>query len=782
MRNLLILLLFCAAQTLLGQSDATPTEKWSPNWITMPNVDLEEAGLYLFRKSFRLEQVPNEFEIFISADNRYKLFVNGTLVSLGPNWGDIEHWNYHTVDIAPHLKSGENVLAVKVWNEADLRAVAQFSFKTALMLHGEGELEKVVNTDKSWKVIEDKSYTPIEQHVRAYYAAGAGDFMDNNKSVGNWMDLSFDDSQWQSAINAKEAVAVGYGFRQQDGWKLVPSILPEMELTKERFATVRRLEGITVPSSFPQNPTDIKIEANSNIQILLDQEYLTNAYPTVVFSGGKNSAITLTYAESLYESGKAKGNRDIIEGKTIWGRKDSIISNGEDNQEYTSLTYRTYRYVQVEVKTQNEPLVINDIYGTFTGYPFQLKASLRSDRKELSDIMEIGWRTARLCAVDTYMDCPYYERLQYVGDTRIQHFVSLYNSGDDRLLKNTINLLDYSRQPDGYTLSRYPDRQSQVIPTYSLWYIGMLYDYMMYGSDSDFVREKLLGSRQVMNYFISYLDEDGSLKNVPGWNYTDWVPKWDAGVAPMAEDGSSAAMDLQMLHALQSAIALEKELGKPEFVALYTTIANNLTRTIKEKYWDASKNLFADTPAKTQFSQHNNALAILANIVGEDTKRVIGKSLMEDTSLTPASIYFKYYLHLALNEAGYGDQYLDWLDIWRKNIELGLTTWAETSQVETARSDCHAWGSSPNIEFFRILLGIESASPNFKTVRIAPKLGEIKKIGGEMPHPSGIISVDYQRDGKNLSATLVLPQGTSGEFLWNGTTHVLKSGKNELKM
>ena len=73
-------------------------------------------------------------------------------------------------------------------------------------------------------------------------------------------------------------------------------------------------------------------------------------------------------------------------------------------------------------------------------------------------MLEIGWRTARLCAVETYMDCPYYEQLQYIGDTRIQALVSLFNSGDDRLAKNAIDQLDQSRLPDGVTLSRYPSR------------------------------------------------------------------------------------------------------------------------------------------------------------------------------------------------------------------------------------------------------------------------------------------------------------------------------------
>jgi hypothetical protein len=304
----------------------------------------------------------------------------------------------------------------------------------------------------------------------------------------------------------------------------------------------------------------------------------------------------------------------------------------------------------------------------------------------------------------------------------------------------------------------------------------------MHGSDKEFLKTKLLGSRQIMNYFISYMDEDGSLKNVPGWNFTDWVPDWRMGIGPMAEDGSSALMDLQLLLALQSAKVLEKTEGLMEYAVLYEKLADQLEKTLQDKYWDGSRNLYADTPQKDVFSQHTNSLAILAGLVDGKKAIEIGELMLTDTTLAPASIYFKYYLHLALTEAGFGDDYLDWLDIWRKNMELGLTTWVEDSQVETTRSDCHAWGSSPNIEFFRIILGIKSDAPYFEKVTIEPHLGTIEKIGGEMPHPAGKISVEYEQSGSELKAEIILPEYTTGTFIWKGKSHELNAGHNLVQL
>lgn len=563
---------------------------------------------------------------------------------------------------------------------------------------------------------------------------------------------------------------------------MIESILPQRELTYQRLLSTRKSEGVSVPGEFPAEKAAFQVPANTTATVLLDQTFYTNAYPTLIFSGGKNSTIIITYAEGLYGENGAKDNRNEIEGKTISGRQDTITSDGSENQNFTALNWRTYRYVELKFETKDDPLTVEDFYGTFTGYPFEMNASINADNEEMDKIMEIGWRTARSCAVETYMDCPYYERLQYIGDARIQLFVSYFNSGDDRLARNALNLMDNSRQRDGYTLSRYPDTQNQVIATYSMWYVCMLHDYLLYGTDPEFLKDKLLGARQILNYFLSYVDTDGSLKNVPGWNFTDWAEGWRMGTGPAAEDGSSAVMDLQLLLALQAAIELEKNVGSAEFATLYNNLAKKISETINDKYWDPSHGIFADTPDKDEFSQHTNSMAILAGLVDGQQANEIGKLMLSDTSLTQASIYFKYYLHLALTEAGLGDGYLDWLDIWRKNIALGLTTWGETSAVESTRSDCHAWGASPNIEFFRIILGIQSDAPYFSKVKIEPHLGSIEQISGEMPHPAGSIKVNYDLSGKDLKAEINLPKGISGKFVWKGKTYELKEGRNNLNM
>lgn len=768
-----------------GQSQ----NQWEADWITLPGISGSEYGVYIFRKVFVLENVPDLFPVYISADNQYKLYINEELISVGPARSDIEHWNYETVDLAPYLQSGQNLVAVKVWNFGEYKAEAQISLRTGFILQGATPEAEILNTNETWKCEKDNSYTPInisayglgEVNVNGYYVAGPGERVDMYSHIKEFQKLSYNDSSWEQAVTVFQRKTV-YSLTAipEKKWTIRQSLLPAQELTYQRLKTVRKTEGITVPSSFPSEKISIQVPSNTTATILLDQEFLTNAFPTLVFSGGEKSTITLTWAEALYD-GPKKDNRNVTEGKTMVGRKDIIISDGTTNQTFTSLTYRTYRYVELKIETKNTPLVIEDLYGTFTGYPFQLNAILLTENTELQKIFEIGWRTARLCALDTYMDCPFYEQLQYIGDTRIQAMISYYNSGDDRLIKNALNLMDYSRQPDGITLSRYPTAsENQVIPPFSLFYIGMLHDYMMYGSDSLFIINKLSGARQVMNYFIRFLASDGSLKHVPDWNFTDWASGWTRGVPPTGKDGNSAVLDLQLLLALQSAADLEQNLGRKEFAGLYNELAGQLTKTIQEKYWDNSRKLYADTPEKEIFSQHTNTLAILTGLVKGEEAKMTGSMILSDTTLTQASIYFKYYVHQALVKAGLGDDYLNWLGIWRKNLELGMTTWGEDSQVESTRSDCHAWGASPNIEIFRTILGIESDAPGFKKIRVEPHLGNITEIGGRMPHPEGIISVNYDLKSKKPVAEIILPENVSGTFIWKGVSHDLAAGKNIL--
>jgi hypothetical protein len=756
--------LFAAGATPLLRGQSLLRREWTARWIAVPKAPKTEYGVYHFRKTFDLPSRPERFLVHTSGDNRYQLFVNGQRAAWGPARGDLFHWRHETVDIAGFLHPGKNLLAAVVWNFGQHAPEAQITLETAFVLQGDGDTERVADTGPTWKCARNEAYAPIpitSGMVRGYWAAGPGDRVDAASNPWGWESPDFDDSAWASA--AVIAPAAGREARDvHTRWMLVPRTIPMMEERTEKSLTVR-LGSLTNT-------------AHSKTTVLFDQGYLTTAYPRLTVSGGKGAVVRMRYAEALFKtSPREKGNRNEIDGKEFIGNYDEFVLDGGPHRVFRPLWWRTYRYLQLEIETRDQPVTVEGITATATGFPFVRKAAFDAGVPELNKILDVGWRTARLCAHETYMDCPYYEQLQYAGDARIQCLVSLFQTGDARLMRNAIDLLNDSRQSDGCTMSRYPTRLEQYIPGFALWWVGMVHDYHWYVADAPFVGRMLPGVRGVLSFFEAYQKENGSLSSLPWWRYFDWVQEWPNGDAPQDTDGGAALFDLQLLMAYRWAAALEKAAGLPELAQVYSERERLLRATIRTLYWDAGRQLFADTPAKQKFSQHTNTLAVLADIVSGDAARALMLRTLTAPGLAQGALYFKFYMHQALAKVGEGDRYLDQLDDWRGMLATGLTTFAEVVDRpgRPTRSDCHAWSASPNIELMRTVLGVDSAAPGFSRVVVRPHLGQLKYVEGAVPHPKGLVEVRVEASG---SVSVTSP--VDGEFLWRGTRRDLHAGDN----
>lgn len=761
--------------------DVNKFGNWTAYWITVPDEPTSTYGVYHFRKTIDLSNVPDEFIVHVSADNRYKLYVNGKFVSLGSARSHIYNWNFETIDLSPYLKTGKNTLAAIVWNFDEVRAVPQMSLnKTGFMMQGNTSKEEAVNTNESWACTKNEAYSPLGNKITEYYCTGPGDSIQASRYLWGWEQPDYNDSAWKKAKEIVQARIKGATWN--DSWALVPSPIPAMEMKNERLASVRISEGIKTPSGFPAKKSSVTIPAHSSVRILLDNNQLTTGYPTLEFSKGKDAIITIGYAEALYTDAKKsmKGNRNEVEGKEFLGYEDKIIADGGDNRDFTPLWWRTWRYINLTVTTKDEPLVLDDIYATTSYYPLEKETAFSAPKYDnLSKILEVGWRTARLCANETYMDCPYYEQLQYWGDTRIQALITLYNTRDPYLVKNALEQGQQSMLFEGITQSRFPTATSQFIPSFSLWWICMGHDYWMYRGDEAYLKTLLSSHRSILDWYERQLNSDYSLGYIPLWFFVDWAKELNTGEPIRDKDGRSAYQDLIYLLGLNAAMDMEYAFGSSHIADHYRDIAAKIRENIQLRYWDEARGLYADTYDHRSYSQHVNSMAVLAGIVeGEEAKKVMTKTL-SDKSLIQTTIYFSYYLHQAMSKAKMGNELLDNLTIWEDQLKLGLTTWAETP--EPSRSDCHAWGSSPNIEFYRILLGIDSDSPGFEKILISPSLGKLKEVSGSMPHPKGTISVAYRidRTGK-LTTDITLPYETSGIFVWKNKEYDLKEGKQTL--
>jgi len=771
-----------------------PHREWTASWITHPTAPLREPIVLHFRRTVTLASVPASYIVRVSADNRFILWVNGKRVGDGPARGDLGHWRYERFDLAPLLKSGENLVTATVWNWGVFAPVAQMSDRTAFLLESEATGDASISTPDGWMVEEEPGQRPLDRTsvgLQEYFASGPGEELDAAKYDWNWDGPSAGGGNWvKPGDPMRDSIFPGTGKAHSadttgdNFWCLVPDELPHMEYTatsagKFVHSVMPGGSNLLPVPTFDQ-PTSLP--PSVHVQIILDRKTLTTAYPRLVVSGGKGAKIRLTYSEALYDKQKHKGDRDAVDDRQAYGLNDSFLPDGGEHRVFEPLWWRTWRYLQLDIDTADQPLTLESLTANFTAYPFEERAKLQTGDSDLDKIWDISWRTARLDAHETYMDTPYYEQLQYIGDTRIQALISYTVAGDDRLGRQALEAFNDSRIPEGITRSRYPSQLPQNIPTFSLLWIGMLHDWWMYRPDPSPVRESLQGTRAVLGWFAQYERPDGLLEKLPWWSFIDWVP---SGETPTYDShGESCITTLEYLGALGDAADLEQHLGDSVVSGRYRDRAAHVRSALHEKCWNESRVLLADNPAQSVFSQQANILGVLYDVVPKERHQEVLRKLMAiEPGTTPngtlsASYYFRFYLSRALEHAGMADEYLDSLDPWRKLLPLHFSTWPEIPG--DTRSDSHAWTAHPIYDLLTLVAGIEPASPGFATVRIAPHLGKLPSLSASYPHPDGMIEVKYDRRGSGIDATITLPGKLTGEFVLNGKRQSLNPGVNHI--
>jgi alpha-L-rhamnosidase len=791
-QNIAAVALLLTPVVLQSQSRAQPDPPhrvWSASWVTHPTAPLREPLVLHFRRTLNLAVVPASYPVRVSADNRFILFVNGRRVGDGPARGDLNHWRYELFDLAPYLRTGQNLITATVWNFGLFAPIAQMSDRTAFLLESEATGADSISTPKGWLVEEEPGQTPLDRtsvNLLTYFASGPGEQLDAARFDWRWDSPTAAGASWVPVASPmRDSIfpvnqAHSADTTGDNPWALIPDELPHMDYAPTSVGQVVRAD-LSELKGFPD--ASVAVPAAKHVHILLDRKTLTTGYPELTVSGGKGTKIRLTYSEALYDEKQKKGDRDAVDDRVARGLSDVFLPDGGEHRTFEPLWWRTWRYLDLDIQTADESLQLESLKASFSAYPFEERASFKSGDPDLAKIWEISWRTARLDAHETYMDTPYYEQLQYIGDTRIQALISYTVAGDDRLARQALEAFDASRLPDGITRSRYPSSLPQTIPTFSLLYVGMLRDYWLYRPDRTLVRSLLPGTRSVLGWFANYQQADGLLKELPWWSFIDWV---SSGKTPTYDSrGESCVTTLQYLGALEDATDLEHNMGDSVLAGRYQARAKQVRSGLYGKCWVEDRGLIADNPDRNVFSQQANILAVLYDVIPKDRQQaVLRKILTIEPGTTPdgvmsASYYFRFYLARALDHAGLADEYLQSLDPWRKLLPLHFSTWPEIPG--DTRSDSHAWSAHPIYDMLTLVAGIKPASPGFASVRIAPHLGNLNAITATYPHPSGTINVEYRRDASGLDATITLPGTLTGQFTYHDKVWSLKSGANHIK-
>lgn len=767
-----------------------------------------------FRREFALAPAGAgaRLAVHVSADSRYLLYCNGTLVGRGPARGDIGHHFYETLDLSGHLRPGRNVLAALVLDMSRVaHRPAELGAPCAIMTHAGGfVLEAEVETAggagerldtglPGWRVAVDTAYRFQNEGTRFEGYHGYFEHRVSRDEPAGWTRADGDDSGWAPATPLYVAERLENRRDPTSPYGLVARMIPALvESDGKAFADVFLPGGAEAPPEWRRlvgSGGRMEIPPHQTVAVILDTGQLTTAYPVVTAAGGAGATVRLTYAEALrlpwttpgavllgkpqplanlasHFADEANGwtfdRRGAISG---WSDRWEPAGRGEP-EAFEPWHWRAFRYVGLEITTGAQPLTLHGLQHRFTAYPYRVAAEFACSDPRWERIWEVALRTMRLCSHETFEDCPHYEQMQYAGDTMITSKLGMLTSGDVALSRQALFQFDWSRLPEGLTQSRYPSRLVQVIPSWSLHWITNLRDFALASGDLATVRSLLPGVRAVLDWFRRHADADGLPARLPFWNITDWCPWWPRGVVPGADTGPTCIISAQFVQAVGELADLCRWVGRDDEARVLAAEAQTLRGAIHRRFWSEEEGLYFDRPGGPEVSQYGNAWAVVCGAAGPAQRARLLDRFPGDPKLAPGSFFCWHAVFRALELCGAYDRMPEFLGPWHESVDLGLDTFVEENSYW--RSLCHAWSAHPALEFLTRVLGVTPAAPGFAAIRIEPHRCGLQHARGRVCTPRGPVTVAWRVEGGQFllegsapaetAVAVILPDGSRHDF------------------
>ncbi len=748
------------------------------------DIDIAHTRLVYFRKTVSLPGPATKALIKVSADSRYRLYVNGVSVSFGPCKGDQYVWHHEEVDLAPYLIAGENALcAVVLRYPATNLEGPQAIWRTdtpGFYLEGNAELSDsssiILDTDDSWRSLVNR-----EIMIRPEGGLNFLWILEDAKGradLASWQMPGFDDSAWSSVV----PYSAFQMFKSISPGSITKRPIPPMyETPRQLHHTVCTRQSIFTLAqwdAFLTGKSPLTIPLNTREVVELDAGELTTGFLQLLLAGGEGCEVLMLTSECYAYPPKDQGNgpafprkgdrTDHVKGK-LYGFTDHYWLSGHGQPEvpehYEPFWFRTFRFIRLEITTQKAPLTLCSFTYRETGYPLEAKSWVSTSDPQMQGIWDISLRSLKRCMHETYEDCPFYEQLQYAMDTRSQILFTYMVSMDDRLARRCIDDFHRSLRPDGLTNCSYPAFGPNVIPGFSLFCILMLYDHMMYFGDKAFLRKYLPTMDAILDFFDRSLMDNGLVGKVGGplgekfWSFVDWAPQWSHtfGHPTAGLKGPLTVESLLYAHVLKAAAQILEYVDKPATASDYQMRADSVISSVNA-LCIGRDGLYQDGPGVEEYSQHAQVWAVLSNAVkGEEARQLMNLALT-DASLTRCTVAMAFYLFRAVEQTGLYHKTQALWQPWREMLKNNLTTCVE-SPGEDARSDCHAWGALALYELPAVTLGIRPAKPGYAAVAFSPLPGYFQWAKGEVITPKGLVSVSWEMKEGQLMKNIQLPEG-----------------------
>jgi len=616
----------------------------------MRSPEFTATPLTIIYKNEFAVAVKTELSLQFSADETAIIFLDGNVVARGPERGAPDYW-YHSETLRIILEPGRHILSARVGNLGrPFRPYGQMSIR-----HGFYCQEQSAVLSPDWT-------------CRPEYGA----------EYVNPMEFWGGISEIHCLPEYPYAAYAGGGT----GWQAV-----------EWFDDDRDLHAPDLP---PQRNEEVLDYARIG-NVFLFKEYVC-VYGQYCFSGP--GRISLRWAEpgcepERYSPDFLKTEKKGV-GPCLFGKGDQFDLPAGTVRVY-DLHWHCGRLL--ECRCEDGASILEARFFQ-TGYPYRYRVDFQvPGDQETTKLLAMSRRTLEACSHDTFMDCPYYEQLQYISDCRVEA-LSVYAVSDDaRLIEKAIRFFAMSIKSTGAMPCRYPvdddpnyipkvgDQYLPSIPSFMCFFISLVHDYALYVGKKELIQEVLPVLRRIEKYLFAY-ENERKLLAVPGWNFLDWMSDWKTGVPPGGEKGGGCSLNWVWVQCLRDLGDLERFYGQPEREAELLAHSQEVEAAIRAVYRHKDGQCYYEDEAHTYVSEHAQVLALLS---GNDEEVL---PLLRSGTLAECGIYFSLYSLEAFRCFGEIALFER-----RKARYLALTHSGLSTMPECfpngwwERSDCHAWSS-----------------------------------------------------------------------------------------
>lgn len=649
----------------------------------------------LARGEFQVSE-RKSMKIRITADDYYKLYVNGIYAGQGPAPAYPEHYYYNVIDITPYLRKGKNVLAVHLYYQGLINRVWN---------SGDGRFGLACDIAADWKYQISHAFSGS---VTGYDTQFLENF-DSNKWEENWSCTEYDDSAWDNMVPAPWA---DYHLEEQ------PTKLLEVYQKKPKV-----------------------LKRNRNIWFADMGEEITGAL-RLKASGGKGSRIIIRCAEECEQDGTVRYDlRCNCRYEKVWTLKE-----GKNLLE--PYDYKGFRYAELICENGAELL---EIEAVVRHYPMKEEAcTLQSSNHYLNQIFLICKNAVKCGTQEGYLDCPTREKGQYLGDSIVTAHSQVWLTGSVEMLRKCIaQFADTSFICPGL-MGVAPGALMQEIADFSLlWSQLLLLDYRFTGEKA-FLKKYYPTAKGIIEHFRQYAREDGMLDQVRDkWNLVDWPENlrdnYDFCLSrPVVAPGCHNVINALYTGAVKTLSDIEEILEIP---ASYDW--KKLKNIYIKIFYSKEKCLFTDSESSTHTALHSNIYPLYFGLCPENAEEQIADFLL-NRGFQCGVLTSYFYLKALAGIGRYEDVYRmlvnesehGWINMLREGATACWEAWGKDQKWNT--SLCHPWASAPVPVLIEDIAGFVPTPDGFLFEPHIPK--EIEKFCMKIPF-RGQEYVIEKRDG-----------------------------------